>query len=153
VQQVGTTSEIYAQPANTFVATFVGTPQMNLYQGRIERTDAGLRFVGPVTARLTASQAARALPGGHEVTLGIRPEDVSLCGPAEPDAMPGIVDLVEAVGAESYVSVALGTEVVCTVRTSAKTPVSEGAPVHLAFPNEVLHFFDAQGSRLPLLMD
>jgi ABC-type sugar transport system ATPase subunit len=146
VQQVGTTHEVYARPANTFVATFVGSPQMNLFKGTIGAADAGPVFAGKVTVPLDGRWPA--LAAGTEVTLGVRPEDIVLAGPSEPGTLGGSVDLVEAIGAESYVSVALVDGLPCMVRTSGKAAIAEGQLVHLRFSPEALHLFDAEGTRI-----
>ena len=146
IQQVGTTQEVYARPANTFVATFVGSPQMNLFQGTIASIDGKPAFKGPVTVPLDGRW--RGLAAGREVTLGVRPEDIVVTSPTEPETLTGIVDLVEAIGPENYVSIALGNGVTCMVRTSGKVVIAEGKQVHLRFPPDVLHLFDEAGVRM-----
>jgi multiple sugar transport system ATP-binding protein len=148
VQQVGTTHEVYARPANTFVATFVGSPQMNLFKGTIGSSDAQPVFRGHVVVPLVERFVG--LTAGSEVTLGIRPEDIVLAGSSEPGALPGSVDLVETIGADNYVTLALGQAATCIIRTSGKTVIQEGEQVHVRFPSEGLHFFDSQGIRVPL---
>jgi multiple sugar transport system ATP-binding protein len=146
VQQVGTTHEVYARPANTFVATFVGSPQMNLYRGTLGSVDGVPVFEGPV--RLPLDGRWPSLPAGSAVTLGIRPEDIVLAPAGSAAALAGTVDLVEAIGAEDYVSVALAEGPACMVRTSGKIAIAEGDTVHLVFPSAALHLFDAEGVRI-----
>ena len=144
VQQIGTTAELYGRPANTFVATFVGSPQMNLFPGRIQPLDGIRGFAGAM--RLPIGNGWRTI-NTSEVTLGIRPEDIVLCRADEPGALIGRVDLVEDVGAEDFLSVTV-SGVTCVVRTSTPHPPIEGAQVGMRFPVEVLHLFDAQGIRI-----
>jgi ABC-type sugar transport system ATPase subunit len=146
IQQVGTTNEVYARPANTFVATFVGSPQMNLFQGTIGSLEGKPAFAGPVTVPLDGRWPG--LAAGREVTLGVRPEDIVFDRPTEHGTPTGTVELVEAVGAENYVSVALGNGVTCMVRTSGKVVIAESEHVHLRFPPEGIHLFDEAGVRI-----
>jgi len=102
VQQFGTPREIYANPANTFVARFIGTPPMNLIEARIE-PQRGL-VVGEAALPLPAHLAALNTRAPRDVLLGIRPSAMSLTGDA---GLAGRVVLVEHVGAESLVSIRL----------------------------------------------
>jgi ABC-type sugar transport system ATPase subunit len=145
VQQVGTTSEVYSRPANTFVATFVGSPPMNLIHGHLGG-DRGHRFLGPISVDLDSPEAIA--PTGEAITLGIRPENVELSGPGEPGAIPGRVELIEAVGADSYLSVAVAEGATVLARVSADTSVREGDCLHLRLPAHRLLIFDASGNRV-----
>jgi multiple sugar transport system ATP-binding protein len=111
LQQVGTPHEIYDQPANLFVAGFVGSPPMNMVRGRIETLDDSLAVrVGPAAIRLDREQiAAGSLDRwrDRDVIVGIRPEDLSEDGPHRADdgaaRLHGTVSRVEAVGASLLV--------------------------------------------------
>ena len=119
LQQVGTPEEIYARPANTFVAAFIGTPGMNLI-----RDQAGTRL------------------------LGFRPEDAAL-GALDGAARTGGVTLVERLGSETLVHVRLDTAetVVCRLRGAA--PPDADARVGVWFARDRIHVFDpATGRRL-----
>ena len=135
-------------PANTFVATFVGSPPMNLLRGRLAAHDGGQRFAGPVAVDLDGLGPID-VPG-DQVTLGIRPENIELAGAAEPATIPGPVELVEAVGSDSFLSVAVADGVSVMVRVSADARVMEGERVHLRIPPHRIRLFDAQGNRVAL---
>ncbi|EHR72441.1 ATPase component of ABC-type sugar transporter [Burkholderiales bacterium JOSHI_001] len=128
IEQVGTPLELYDKPANQFVAQFIGTPQMNVLPA-----DA----VPPWRAELGA-----ALPAGG--FIGLRPEYIVL-QPAGQGAVQGRVELVEALGAETLVYVALpsGTQVV--TRQNERTQLHVGDAVGLAMDAANAHLFDAQG--------
>jgi ABC-type sugar transport system ATPase subunit len=146
VQQVGTTGDIYARPANTFVAMFVGSPPMNLIKGRLTAHGGNRRFDGPISVDLNGR-----VPGnltGDEITLGVRAESVELTSPGDPGAIPGGVELVEAVGSDSFLSVAVADDVSVMARVPADTRVREGERVHLRFPPGRLLLFDAAGNRV-----
>ena len=76
---------------------------------------------------------------------GIRPEHVLLAAPQAPGAVPGVVALVEDVGADAYISVTVGDGTPIWVRTSAQTPVVEGQQVGLMFDTAHIRWFDAAG--------
>jgi multiple sugar transport system ATP-binding protein len=102
VQQFGTPREIYLDPANTFVARFIGTPPMNLIEGRIER---GSLRIGEGSFPLPAHLTALAESEQH-VLVGIRPNSLKIVGSRE-GALAGKIALVEHVGAESVIDVKL----------------------------------------------
>jgi multiple sugar transport system ATP-binding protein len=91
-QQVGTPAELYGNPANLFVAGFIGTPAMNFLNGSVrDGTDVMLG-----AHRLAQVAPAGAIPGDAPVVIGIRPERISLGAPAR--GMPSQVDLLEPTG-------------------------------------------------------
>jgi ABC-type sugar transport system ATPase subunit len=146
VQQVGSPAEVYGRPANTFVATFVGSPPMNMLPGRVESQEGQRRFAGPISISL--ANLPHLPDGDGTLTLGIRPENVELTSAGEPDAVPGRVELIEAVGADSFLAVALDGDAAMMVRVPADTTVREGEPVHLRLPPHRLQLFDATGMRV-----
>ena len=103
VQQFGTPREIYLDPANTFVARFIGTPPMNLVEGRIER---GSLRIGEGTFALPTHLAALATTDQQQVLVGIRPNALTIVTSGE-GTLTGRVALVEHVGAESVIDVRL----------------------------------------------
>jgi multiple sugar transport system ATP-binding protein len=104
VQQFGRPREIYTNPANTYVARFIGTPPMNLIKARI---DGGRLLVGEATFPMPAHVAALASRGQREVLFGVRPEALTIVPAGGADTLAGEVALVEHIGAESLVSVKL----------------------------------------------
>jgi len=102
VQQFGTPREIYLDPANTFVARFIGTPPMNLIEARLER---GSLRIGERTFSLPAHLAGAA-SGDQPVLVGIRPNSLTIVS-GHDQALAGTVALVEHVGAESVIDVRL----------------------------------------------
>jgi ABC-type sugar transport system ATPase subunit len=121
LQQVGTPLDVYRRPANRFVATFVGTPAMNIWpvvDGR----------AGPFPLDVGS-------PGGR-LDAGIRPEHVALGG-----EIPARVDVVEEAGSETVLYLlSNGHQVVA--RVGAETRVERGETVGLAFRREHVHLFD-----------
>jgi multiple sugar transport system ATP-binding protein len=103
VQQFGTPRQIFADPANTFVARFIGTPPMNLIEGRIEH---GSLCIGEGTFALPPHLAGHADGEQRHVLVGIRPNALTVTPEAE-GTLAGKVALVEHVGAESVIDVKL----------------------------------------------
>lgn len=116
VQQFATPREIYEKPDNTYVARFIGTPPMNLMHARINL--GGLEVGGAALGPDPIAQLTDTHQGEADVIVGIRPNAMR-CDPfSAPNAMPGKVVLVEHVGAESLITVALD---------QARTAHGEGA--------------------------
>jgi ABC-type sugar transport system ATPase subunit len=121
---------------------------MNLFRGRLV-TDAGVRrFEGEVAVALP-TRAGSSIPDG-ELTLGVRPEAIDLVPESVAGVIPAVVELVESVGADQYISVSIGPAVAAVARVGANEPVAEGERVHLRFDPGGIHLFDAAGDRVPL---
>ena len=137
IAQVGTPKELYERPQNLFVAQFIGSPKMNILPCHTE----GSSFSLPQNrgGAFTGTRAA-----AH---LGIRPEHITI-GAAGIGQCDGTVDVVEYLGADSFVVVdcpGLGN---LTVRTDGDSTVKVGDAVGLSFMAEKLSFFDAEGLRV-----
>ncbi len=140
VQQVGTPAEIYATPANTFVATFVGSPPMNLFKGHI----GGAQFRGAFDIAVPA----RVTPG--DVTLGIRPEHVEIGEAGDKDGLAATIDVIERVGPDAYLRLTTQTGATVTARVDGASRAGEGERVALHLPPARLCFFDAAGNRMTI---
>ena len=135
IQQVGTPTEIYDRPANTFVASFIGNPAMNLMQGRI----AGGVFEAD-NVRIPGLDA----PEGP-VTLGFRAEDAAVA-PSGQIAAP--VYTMELLGDATMVTVRAGGALVA-VKAAKDFRIDIDERVEIAVPASICHLFDAQtGERL-----
>ena len=137
LQQVDTPKKLYNDPANAFVAGFIGSPAMNLFpvpvrEGRVD---------------VPGVQATAPSGAGAEVTVGVRPEHLS---PTSDGAgLNAVVELVEELGADSYVHTrtAEGTPIV--FRGVTDDPWSKGDRVTLAAREDSVRFFDREsGARL-----
>jgi multiple sugar transport system ATP-binding protein len=146
IQQIGTPDEIYEQPRNMFVASFLGNPPINYLQGVIETASGGPAFRrGDLQIALPPSVAAGlSNPGAREVVLGIRPEDV--CAQAlRPDApaISGRVESVLPVGSDRFLGLKVEDQNVF-VRVDKQSHHREDETVTLAVVPERLHLFDRQ---------
>jgi multiple sugar transport system ATP-binding protein len=136
VQQVGTPTEIYDRPANAFVASFIGSPAMNLIAGRITQGTFGAD--GMQVAGLAAADGP--------VTLGFRAEDASVVTDGGNIAAP--VYSMELLGDATLVSVRIG-EALVSIRASKDFRIDIGAPLQIRVPLQSVHLFDqSSGARL-----
>lgn len=148
IQQVATPGTLYDSPANRFVAGFIGTPPMNFFEGRIEAKNGGLIFNAEGMSLKIPRALCKQLEGqvNKPVTLGIRPENIgSALAEQQPEAqyIEAQVDVVEHMGAESYVYLRVG-EVVFISRVDAHRRFRSGEQARLAVFLEKCRFFDAQ---------
>ena len=134
VQQLGTPDDIYNRPANTYVATFIGSPTMNLLRGAATGGQFGIQG-----AALNLAAPASA----NEVLLGVRPEHLVMNGSAP---WRGKVSVVEPTGPDTYVVVDTAAGSV-TLRTDAQTRVQPGDSVGLAVEPANAHWFDASSEN------
>lgn len=152
IEQVGTPLELFLNPANSFVAGFIGTPPMNLMPSKIKQDgdsfflgfDNGLRIPIPPRpdAKITADQ---------EVLMGIRTEEITIAD-ARTDMppewiFPGLVKVVEPLGNENHLHVELqGVKFVA--RCEGRRIVKAGEKIEVAFNLEQLHIFDAASKQV-----
>ncbi|MFD1747514.1 sn-glycerol-3-phosphate import ATP-binding protein UgpC [Rhizobium helianthi] len=134
IEQVGTPIELYERPATTFVATFIGSPSMNLF----DVSRGGFQLKPDAIA-------------GAPATVGVRPEDLKLLEPGSNDrafTANVTVGAVELVGAESYVygSLASGADIV--FRVSGRSRIATGDNLTVGADAADLHAFEASGARV-----
>ncbi len=146
IQQVGSPGEVYSTPANTFVATFVGSPPMNLFKGRIESSAGGRMFRGPFD--LPVEGLAPPAFADGPVALGIRPEHIHVLDPGDATGLAAVVDLVERVGPDSYLWALANDATSLTARVDAASAIREGDRICIRFPLQHLRLFDAAGTRV-----
>ncbi|HJU22090.1 MAG TPA: sn-glycerol-3-phosphate ABC transporter ATP-binding protein UgpC [Casimicrobiaceae bacterium] len=147
IHQVGTPAELYDAPINRFVASFIGTPAMGFIDCGVVRSGTLVELAADAARlRVSASQAAAlARARGERVTMGIRPERLSVIADAESEAIDvavrGTVEVVEMLGAELYVhlSTAAGS---LTARVPRERQVKVGETVTFGASSRDLHLFD-----------
>ena len=137
ISQVGTPRELYRRPENLFVAQFIGSPKMNLI---------------PCTAGAGRYQLAGGRGGvfeseGNPTCLGIRPEHIMLCD-TEDGQCTGRIDVIEYLGADTFLVVECGDLGALTVRVAGDVQLDHAADVGLTFVPDQCHFFDANGCRV-----
>lgn len=136
IQQAGTPLEVYSEPANRFVAGFIGMPPMNFVEGKLLPAERGFIFTGggmELPLDSTLNQAAEAV-GSKEIVLGIRPEHFSLRPNSSGDATVQLmVKVVEPLGAmmDIYAELPDGQKVL--LRTEAQAlPIDQASIFHLS---------------------
>ncbi|MBV9860149.1 MAG: sn-glycerol-3-phosphate ABC transporter ATP-binding protein UgpC [Alphaproteobacteria bacterium] len=147
VQQVGEPLELYNQPANRFVAGFIGSPAMNFATVRLTQNNGslwagseGMHIEVPGELRDRLDRYA-----GRDVALGIRPEDLRIASAADPAELSfdAAVEVVEKLGSEILLDVAVGpTMMVAAVEPTVPAKVHDR--LRLALNPQRLHFFDIE---------
>ena len=133
VEQIGTPEQVYSKPASAFVASFIGSPPMNLLAGRAD----GDHFVaGGQTLNLPAPA-----PQAGSLQLGLRPEHAVLNGSGQ---WPMVVETIEMLGAERLIHGRLGGSLFTLRIDATLVPPHIGETIHLGAAAEHLHWFDLQ---------
>jgi ABC-type sugar transport system ATPase subunit len=146
IEQVGKPLDLYYAPANLFVAGFIGSPAMNFFPVTIERVESGTAYAkGASIAPLTLP--AGALKAGDELTIGVRPEHLTVGG-AGGFAAAGVVELVERLGESSFAHVRRADDKLMVAEMRGRDTPSPGDSVTLGAPAEDIHAYDAAGRRL-----
>ena len=147
IEQVATPHQIFTEPANLFVAGFIGTPRMNLIEATLtEGGESHLRFeLGGQQVRLPIARPG--LAGGSSVTLGVRPRACEFVSESGIDTISGEVDLVEPMGADTLVHLLHGDQDLRVVVDRA-TRIGVGERAHLRFEPDSVHLFDDGGRRV-----
>jgi ABC-type sugar transport system ATPase subunit len=151
VRQLGAPLEVFARPADTFVAAFVGSPPMNLLKGRII-VEGGAAFVpesGGGTLPLPGAPLPRGVTPGSTVVLGVRPEALRV-QPEGTGGWPALIEEVEPLGSETVVGLRAGSLALTARVDGAVGHLRRGAAVGLAPAPDALHWFEGEsGRRLP----
>ncbi len=157
IMQVGTPTEVFDHPANLFVAEFIGAPKMNTFPATLTK-EGEKYFASALGAKLPIEGEVAELmakkvdvhAGGKAITLGVRPEHISLAkeGPA---SIPTTIEVNEMMGSELHLHVVTddGTPLIVrvpTIQLSDKERVEmvAGKKLYLTFDAKVMHFFDAE---------
>ena len=143
LQQVAPPMELYHEPANLFVAGFIGSPAMNVLRGRVE-TAAGRPVFTGQGLTIPLDRPVAAIPEAG-VVLGIRPEDVQLAEGPESTNLP--VTLVEPLGNAQIVHLALPDNGELVVSTSGQSPVRQDQALAVRIPPRAVHLFHAVTGR------
>jgi multiple sugar transport system ATP-binding protein len=140
IQQIGSPSDIYQRPANTRVASFVGSPQMNLLRGTVDESGS-VFHCGSLRLSL-AALLAKSLPqlAGNSVTVGVRAEDLQLAEAAGQSWIGGDVEIIEDLGSDRFLHVKCA-DVELIARTGRESTVKRGDNVGFNVAPEQVHIF------------
>mgnify|MGYP000011703083 CR=1 FL=1 len=161
LMQMGRPQEVYDNPANLFVACFIGTPQMNIFRAKLEkRGDAVYATFGNNAIKVPAGKVQRMTGDyiGKEVYMGIRPENIhdeSAFISAYPDACIDVaVELIELMGSETYLYLSTsGKDENFIARVDPRTSSRGGDKIKVGFDVNRLHFFDVETEKTILSRD
>jgi multiple sugar transport system ATP-binding protein len=151
IEQHGAPLELYNHPVNRFVATFIGSPRMNLLPARIARRgEHGIELNVEQLPPIEAEVACNDIASGTPVSVGIRPEHVVL-GAAGPASWQARVTYAEVLGSSSYLHCVLPNGQTIVVHEAGQARVSRGDTLSLRLPKAAIHVFaDSQeGAALP----
>ena len=150
IQQIGTPQEVFNHPYNLFVAGFIGSPQMNMFDAKLVKKDGkyAVQLADYVVELSEEKQAALAANNveEQEVYLGVRPEHLSLVD----DGVDAKIDVHELMGSSVHLHVnAMGKDIVVIVSTMNMTgaevaALSAGVPVKIGFAGNVCHVFNKE---------
>ena len=150
IQQIGTPQEVFNHPYNLFVATFIGTPQMNLFDAKLVKNNGKYAVeLANITVELSDEKQAKLAANGVEpqdIVLGVRPEHIELAA----EGVDAKVDVSEMMGSSVHLHVtAMGRDVVLVVSTMNMTgaevsALTGGASVKFNFGGHVCHVFNKE---------
>ncbi|OYV41517.1 MAG: ABC transporter ATP-binding protein [Acidocella sp. 20-61-6] len=144
IEQVGTPLELYHNPANLFVAGFIGSPKMNLIGAVVRENTADGMVLELDGGSIVRVQPADVAPGA-KLTLGLRPEHIQI----DPQGtISGEVEAVERLGNESIAYIGIGTSLPLTVKLPPQSPVVLGDKLRLALHGHAASLFGEDGHAL-----
>ena len=158
IEQVGTPSEVFDMPRNLFVAGFIGSPQMNFFQARLNCSgDQYSVEVHGHTVRLEGDRAEllkKHKAQSREIVLGVRPEHLTICGPEETDSIDGEIRVNEMMGSELHLHVRCGNDqnIILRVPTidltaEKRSQLKAGEHIHFTFSSKVAQLFDPETEK------
>ncbi len=160
IQQIGTPQQVFDDPENVFVAGFIGTPQMNFFDGKVVKSGDGYELHTHGAVMELTKKAQEKLKAQNitekDVTVGIRPEHVHLAE-ASSSTLGAKVDVSEMMGSEIYLHVdADGKDVVLRIPSTElpaewRAGIPYGTQIAFTFPPELLHLFDPETEKNILL--
>lgn len=140
VQQTGTPLELYNAPANTFVAGFIGSPQMNIAEAELSGSTLVLNH--SLAVPLTESER-RSLPEGSRWKIGVRPEQIELAAPDSAAACTATLCSTEMMGNETQVLFSVGAHTF-TARWPGQYLLEGGRAIRVLLSPDTFHFFDEE---------
>jgi multiple sugar transport system ATP-binding protein len=140
VEQIGTPLQLYDHPANTFVATFIGSPSMNLVPATVTSSQA------QTVAGTLPLPTGLALNEGQAIQFGVRPENFRVVASGSAHCLSGKVEVIEPTGADTQVFVRIGDQLITVVQHD-RVQLKEGDPVGLQVDLANAHVFDAKSGK------
>jgi multiple sugar transport system ATP-binding protein len=150
IEQIGAPIELYSRPANLFVAGFIGAPRMNFLGGRVAACGGGRITIETTGRTLDLPRASASVAVSESVTVGVRPEDVTVQPGPAPHGLAAEVTLVERLGGETLVHVRLDTDSGSSAiaKLAGDTALRAGSAVVLSIDPAKCHLFDRDGRAI-----
>jgi multiple sugar transport system ATP-binding protein len=150
IEQVGSPMNLYERPVNKFVAGFIGSPQMNFIDSRVVAANLnGISVAAEGLGKLELPLGAESVQPDQSLTVGIRPEHVELEKGSAKGVVPGVVNIVENLGGETYLHVEVASQLpLIMVKLHGSRGPTRGERVTLHFPADKVHLFDAGESAV-----
>ena len=155
IQQVGTPTEVFDMPVNLFVAEFIGAPKMNTFDTDLI-CENGKYYVTPYGAKIEvtgkkAEMLRERKIGSRKITLGVRPEHITMADKNDSDAITCTLKVNEMMGSELHLHVTTdnGDKLIVRIPTvtledDERKAMVYGSKLHITFEGKVMHFFDAE---------
>ncbi|GHU02963.1 sugar ABC transporter ATP-binding protein [Betaproteobacteria bacterium] len=153
LQQHGSPMEVYAQPANRFVAGFIGSPAMNFVEATLSATDDGLSIqTSGFQLKMPETYRSRLEAHvGRPVVFGVRPEDISLHDPSVSSSGKSAVnaraDVVETLGSEIFAHLTCGSDSIVARMAVPESPLTEEQVIQVDLNMSKVHVFDKESSK------
>ncbi|MCC7430313.1 sn-glycerol-3-phosphate ABC transporter ATP-binding protein UgpC [bacterium] len=146
IEQLDTPKMMYAKPLNTFVAGFIGTPQMNFLEGEIFKSQTEIYFkAGSFKLNLENLPFAQSFNDGKKIILGVRPENIFETENSQ-NALPASVELIEPLGSDVLAHLVIGGKNL-TARFKGDSNIEAGNSIKISFEMNSLHFFDKETTQ------
>jgi len=149
IQQCGTPLQVYGEPANKFVAGFIGSPSMNFFEAVVSAEGGGLVARAELLSARISERHRAALTAwkGRTVIVGVRPEHLQVNASDANSIGKAEIEVIEQLGSEMVLDTRVGTLNLAIARVNPQLPLTEGESVLLSVPSEQLHFFDPETER------
>lgn len=153
IMQIGTPQDVFDFPENLFVAGFIGTPQMNFFETRIEKKEGQYHIILNESVIVPCDEIQRKLEEKQlddmDVVLGVRPEHLNIRPQGTPGCLDATLDVCEMMGSEIFMHVKLGEHDaivrVPTIEVPAEYMTGEGKKeLSVQFPPKLCHLFDKE---------
>ena len=142
IEQVGKPYDVYHQPANRFVAGFIGTPSMNFMDVQVFDDNGTMKLRKNGVQIDCPKRFLNKLQPGENYCLGIRPNQISMVSADTPNAIPCEITLTELLGAEILLRLTTAGGDVISVLVDSRDNLEEGAQIHICLDEKSLHLFD-----------
>jgi multiple sugar transport system ATP-binding protein len=145
IEQVGSPLELYNKPKSLFVAGFIGSPKMNLLDGKVAKLSGRKAEIEMLGGSKLVIKDAAGLATGQKLTVGLRPE---MLGLSKTGVIAGKVAVIEHLGSETLCYVDVGNKVLVTAKLPSTATIQPGQTVQLAVTSGEPLLFNEQGAAL-----